>query len=219
MTLLLWSTLFCVLLAAWILYHATVRMATGQPSLKEKLLLSGSVLLVPLGALGFYNEFGSPQLPAKPFESSVMANNPKNLGEALVQAQVLSYRNPHDAHALKNLADFYLANGYWLDAMQTYNRLIAQHGATAEKKISALPQTQALRHFIAANMDLLEKRVDETPQDPQAWMMLIRAYHFLKNREQQRSACVRAKNLLTKEQAAGLTVCSIVNTGSNSIEF
>jgi len=207
----LFSFLFCVLLAAWILYQATMQLTTEQLSLKDKLVFSGAILLVPLGALGFYNELGSPHLPGSPFEESVMEAEPKNLGEALVKAQVLSYRNPHDADALKNLGDLYFANGYWLDAMQSYNRLFAQHGAEMEEKFSTAPQYQALRHFIAANMDLVEKRVDKNPQDPQAWGMLVRAYHFLKKEEQQRIACARAKNILTQQQMADLALCSIVS--------
>jgi len=195
-------TLFLsALLAVWLLYQTTRGLSRSPQqhhpvSLSFKWALSIGILLVPFVSLGLYAVIGSPHLPAQPFEQAVMAQSAKNFSQQLVQAQVSSQRNPHDAAALEILGRLYRIAGYAEEARLTYQRLIAQHGAAGEKLI-AQGEAQELRHFIRVNLAHLEEKRDQNPQDVQAWVMLIRAYHILDRDAEIQAACAQAKHQFT----------------------
>lgn len=102
--------------------------AAGRPNV----LLSVSVVLVAVLAVGTYSFMGSPHLPSQPLQARTDAVPQIDLDDAIKRIEKQLAKTPDDLRGWSVIAPAYMQLGRFADAARAYRRILELEGPTAD---------------------------------------------------------------------------------------
>jgi cytochrome c-type biogenesis protein CcmH len=97
--------------------------------------LAGAVIAVPLIAVLFYEELGSPDLPGEPLASRSTDGQANSIDALIARVEQHLEANPNDGRGWEVIAPVYLRLQRYDDAVKARRNALALLGATAQREI------------------------------------------------------------------------------------
>jgi cytochrome c-type biogenesis protein CcmH len=123
------------LLAAADVAEAEKYASETSPAWHRRAAALAALVLLPLGAAGFYLHLGSPQMPGEPLAARTQAPaEGRPIEDLVAQVEQRAAQNPNDGRAWEVLAPVYMRLGRFDDAARAWQNSIRLNGATASRE-------------------------------------------------------------------------------------